>query len=56
MHVCKYPKQRVRRTGENNGQSFKVVSKTKDKKKKKNEEIEFHDSIQDRVFTTMNQL
>ena len=25
-------------------------------KKKKNEEIEFHDSIQDRVFTTMNQL
>ena len=41
MHVCKYPKQRVRRTGENNGQSFKVVSKTKDKKKKKMKRLSF---------------
>ena len=54
MHVCKYLKQRVRRTSEKNGQSFKVVSKTKGKKK--HEEIEFHNLIQDRVFTTMNQL
>ena len=54
MHVCKYLKQRVRTTGEKNGQSFKFVSKTKDKKK--HEEIEFHNSIQNRVFTTMNQL
>ena len=41
MHVCKYLKQRVRRTGENNGQSFKVVSKTKDKKKKKKKRLSF---------------
>ena len=41
MHVCKYLKQRVRRTGENNGQSFKVVSKTKDKKKKKMKRLSF---------------
>ena len=34
----------------------RLFQKQKTKKKKKNEEIEFHDSIQDRVFTTMNQL
>ena len=33
MYVCKYLKQRVRRIGKKNGQSFKVVSKTKKKKK-----------------------
>ena len=48
MHVCKYLKQRVRTTGEKNGQSFKFVSKTKEKKK--HEETEFHNSIQDRVL------
>ena len=45
MHVCKYLKQRVGRIGEKNGQSFKIVSKTK--KKKKHAEIEFHNPIQD---------
>ena len=35
MYVCKYLKQRVRRIGKKNGQSFKVVSKTKKKKKMK---------------------
>ena len=33
MRVCKYLKQRVRIIGEKNGQSFKVVSKTKKEKK-----------------------
>ena len=32
MCVCKYLNQRVRRTGEHNGKSFKGVSKTKKKK------------------------
>ena len=32
MHVCKYLNQRVRRIGEQNGKSFKGVSKTKKKK------------------------
>ena len=32
MCVCKYLNQRIRRIGENNGKSFKVVSKTKKKK------------------------
>ena len=36
--------QRVTRIGEQNGKSFKGFSKTKDKKKDK--EIEFHNSIQ----------
>ena len=35
MYVCKYLKQRVRRIGKKNEQSFKVVSKTKKKKKMK---------------------
>ena len=33
MCACKYLNQRVRRIGEKNGKSFKVVSKTKKKKK-----------------------
>ena len=33
MHVFKYLNQRIRRIGEKNGKSFKVVSKTKKKKK-----------------------
>ena len=45
MCVCKYLNQNVRRIGEQNGKSFMGVSKTK--KKKKHEEIEFHNSIQD---------
>ena len=45
MPVCKYLNQRVRRIDEKNGKSFKVVSKTK--KRKTNEEIEFHNSTQD---------
>ena len=52
MCVWKYLNQRVRRIDEKNGKYFKVVSKTK-KKKKTFEEIEFHNSIQDRVFTTV---
>ena len=32
MHVCKYLNQRVKRIGEQNGKSFKGVSKTKKKK------------------------
>ena len=32
MCVCKYLNQRPRRTGEKNGKSFKVFSKTKKKK------------------------
>ena len=38
MRVCKYVNQKVRRIGEQNGKSFKGISKTK---KKKNMEIEF---------------
>ena len=45
MCVCKYLNQRVRRIGEQNGKSFMDVSKAK--KKKKKEEIQFHNSIQD---------
>ena len=33
MHVCKYLTQRVRRIGEQNGKSFKRVSKKKNGKK-----------------------
>ena len=33
MHVFKYQNQRIRRIGEKNGKSFKVVSKAKKKKK-----------------------
>ena len=29
MHICKYLKQRVRRIGEKNGKSVKIVSKKK---------------------------
>ena len=32
MHVFKYQNQRIRRIGEKNGKSFKVVSKAKKKK------------------------
>ena len=46
MRVSRYLNQRVRRIGEWNGKSFKVVSKTK-QKKKTHEEIEFHKSVQD---------
>ena len=46
MHVCKYLNQIVTRVGQNNGKSFKGVSKTK-KKKKTHEEIKFYKSIQD---------
>ena len=35
MHICKYLKQRVRRIGEKNGKSVKIVSKKKKKEKKK---------------------
>ena len=35
MHICKYLKQRVRRIGEKNGKSVKIVSKKKKRKKKK---------------------
>ena len=35
MHVCKYLNQIVTRIGENNGESFKGVSKTKNKKNMK---------------------
>ena len=35
MHICKYLKQRVRRIGEKNGKSVKIVSKKKKKKEKK---------------------
>ena len=45
MHVFKYLNQRVRKIGEYNGKSFKNVSKTK--KKKANEEMEFHNSTHD---------
>ena len=42
MCVCKYlNQQRVRRIGEQNRKSYKGVLKTKQKKKKKNEGIEF---------------
>ena len=44
--VCKYLNQRVRRIGEQNEK----------KKNKKNDEIEFHNSIQILVFTTFYQL
>ena len=49
MHICKYLKQRVRRIGEKNGKSVKIVSKKKKKerKKKTHEEVESHNSIQD---------
>ena len=53
--LCKYLNQRVRRIGDSNGKSFLGVSKTK-KKKKTHGEIEFHNSIQDRVFITIYQL
>ena len=35
MHICKYLKQRVRRIGEKNGKSVKIVSKKKKRKKKR---------------------
>ena len=35
MCICKYLNQRVRRIGEQNGKSFKGVSKTKRKKTKR---------------------
>ena len=48
MYVCKYLNQRARRINEQNEKSFTGVSKTKkEKKKKTNEEIEIHNSIQD---------
>ena len=55
MLVCKCLNQRVRRIGEQNGKAFNGVSKKKIKKKK-HEEIEFHNSIQDSVFITVYQL
>ena len=46
MHSYKYLKQRVRRIREKNQKSFKCVSKQK--RKKKHKETEFHsNSIQD---------
>ena len=45
MRVCKYLNQRARRIGELNGKSFKRVSKPK--KRKKHEEFEFYNSIED---------
>ena len=54
MHICKYLKQRVRRIGEKNGKSVKIVSKKKkERKKKTHEEVESHNSIQDWVFITV---
>ena len=49
---CKCVNQIVRRIGEYNGQSFKGLSKQKNT----HEEIEFHNSIQDWVFTTVYRL
>ena len=46
MRVCKYLNQRVRRIGEQDRKSFKIVSKTK-KKKKTHEQIEFHNAVKD---------
>ena len=40
MCVCKYLNQRVRRTGEHNGKSFKGVSKTKKKKNTRREKTQ----------------
>ena len=45
MRVCKYLNQRIRRISEYNEKSFKAVSKKKQKKKR--EETEFDNSIQD---------
>ena len=45
MHFCKYLNLRVRRIGEHNGKFFNNFSKKKSKKK--HEETEFHNSIQD---------
>ena len=45
-------KERVKRIGEENRKPFKRLKK----KKKKNEKIEFHSSIQDWVFTTVYRL
>ena len=47
MLVCKFLNQRVRRMGEQNGKTFKGVSKTKKKKKHMKRMSEFHKSIQD---------
>ena len=43
MHVYEYLNKGVRRIGEYNEKSFNGFTKTK--KKKKHEEIEFHNSI-----------
>ena len=48
---CKHLNQRVRRIDRLNGKSFKAVLKTK--KKKTHEETEFHNLVQDWVFTTV---
>ena len=45
MSICKFLNQKVRRIGQQNGKSFKGVSKTK--QKKTHEEIELHNSFQD---------
>ena len=42
MRVCKYLNERVRRRGENLSRVFQ----RQERKKKKHEEIEFHNSIQ----------
>ena len=59
-HVCNYLNQSITRISEKNGKSFKGVSKTKNGKKKTHththEETEFHNSIQDWVFTTAYRL
>ena len=48
MRVCLYLNQRVRSMEIVNGIFFRIVSKTKKRKKNKtNEEIESHNSIQD---------
>ena len=47
MCACKYLRQRVRRTEEKNGKSFRDISKQK-RKQKTHKEIEFHKNfIQD---------
>ena len=51
MQVWNYLHQTVTNIDEQNGKPFKGVSKTK--KKKKHEEIEFHNLIHDWVFTTV---
>ena len=52
MGVCNYVNQRGRIIGKWNRESFKGVAK----RKGTHEEIEFHNSIQDWVFTSIYRL